>query len=39
MLAIPGTSSVRHLEENTEGALVKLDDTAFRELAEAHDAR
>ena len=39
MLAIPGTSSVGHLEENTEGALVKLDETAFRELTEAHDAR
>jgi aryl-alcohol dehydrogenase-like predicted oxidoreductase len=39
MLAIPGTSSVRHLEENTGAALLELDDTAFRELEEAHHAR
>src|SRR2546427_4109847 len=39
MLAVPGAPSVPHLEGETRAALVKLDDTAFRELAEAHDAR
>jgi len=32
MLPIPGTSTVAHLEENTDAALVKLDDATMREL-------
>lgn len=32
MLPIPGTSSVKHLEENTAAALVELDDEALQEL-------
>jgi aryl-alcohol dehydrogenase-like predicted oxidoreductase len=32
MLPIPGTSSVKHLEENTAAALLELDDEALREL-------
>jgi len=32
MLPIPGTSTVRHLEENTKAALLELDDASFREL-------
>lgn len=32
MLPIPGTSSVKHLDENTAGALLKLDDAAMQEL-------
>jgi pyridoxine 4-dehydrogenase len=32
MLPIPGTSSVKHLEENTEAALVELDAAAMEEL-------
>lgn len=35
MLPIPGTSSVRHLEENVAGAGLELDDETFRELSEA----
>jgi pyridoxine 4-dehydrogenase len=33
MLPIPGTSSVKHLEENVEGASVRLGDQEFKELA------
>ena len=32
MLPIPGTSKVKHLEENTEAALIELDDAAMAEL-------
>ena len=32
MLPIPGTSSVAHVEENTQAAVVKLDDATFEEL-------
>jgi pyridoxine 4-dehydrogenase len=32
MLPIPGTSQVKHLEDNTAAALLELDDTAFGEL-------
>lgn len=32
MLPIPGTSTVKHLEENTAAALVELDDEAIQEL-------
>lgn len=32
MLPIPGTSSVKHLEENTASALIKLDDETMKEL-------
>lgn len=32
MLPIPGTSSVKHLEENTAAALVELDEEAIQEL-------
>jgi pyridoxine 4-dehydrogenase len=32
MLPIPGTSSVKHLEENTQAATVELDDAAMGEL-------
>ena len=39
MLAIPGTSSVRHLEENTRAASLMLDDATFRKLEEAHHTR
>jgi len=35
MLPIPGTSKVKHLEENTAGASVQLDDNDMRELDEA----
>ncbi|HEX6747317.1 MAG TPA: aldo/keto reductase [Longimicrobium sp.] len=35
MLPIPGTSKVRHLEENVAAAGVELDDEAMRELDEA----
>jgi pyridoxine 4-dehydrogenase len=35
MLPIPGTSKVRHLEENVAGAALELDDEAMRELDEA----
>jgi len=32
MLPIPGTSKVKHLEENTAAALIKLDDSTMKEL-------
>jgi aryl-alcohol dehydrogenase-like predicted oxidoreductase len=32
MLPIPGTSKVKHLEENTSAALIKLDDALMEEL-------
>jgi pyridoxine 4-dehydrogenase len=34
MLTIPGTSSVKHLEENMQAASLKLTDQEFRELAQ-----
>jgi pyridoxine 4-dehydrogenase len=33
MLPIPGTSKVKHLEENTTAALLELDDSIMKELA------
>jgi aryl-alcohol dehydrogenase-like predicted oxidoreductase len=35
MLPIPGTSSVKHLEENLEAATIKLSDEQFEELIDA----
>jgi len=35
MLPIPGTSKVKHLEENTGAALLNLDDSTMEELANA----
>jgi pyridoxine 4-dehydrogenase len=35
MLPIPGTSKVKHLEENTAAALLNLDDSTMDELANA----
>jgi pyridoxine 4-dehydrogenase len=35
MLAIPGTSSVTHVEENRQGALVRLTDEHFAALSGA----
>ena len=32
MLPIPGTSKVKHLEENTAAALIELDDLTTEEL-------
>jgi aryl-alcohol dehydrogenase-like predicted oxidoreductase len=32
LLPIPGTSSIKHLEENTLAALLELDDSAMKEL-------
>jgi aryl-alcohol dehydrogenase-like predicted oxidoreductase len=32
-LPIPGTSKVKHLEENTAAALLNLDDSIMEELA------
>jgi len=32
MLPIPGTSKVKHLEENTAAALIELDDSTMRDL-------
>ena len=32
MLPIPGTSNVKHLEENTSAALIRLDDALMEEL-------
>jgi aryl-alcohol dehydrogenase-like predicted oxidoreductase len=32
MLPIPGTSKVKHLEENTAAALLELDDSIMNEL-------
>jgi aryl-alcohol dehydrogenase-like predicted oxidoreductase len=37
MLPIPGTSRVRHLEENTDAALLELDQATLRELDALHD--
>jgi pyridoxine 4-dehydrogenase len=37
MLPIPGTSRVKHLEENTAAALLELDDATLRELDALHD--
>jgi pyridoxine 4-dehydrogenase len=34
MLPIPGTSSVKHLEENTRAAHIELSDNDFAELDE-----
>jgi pyridoxine 4-dehydrogenase len=36
MLPIPGTSKVKHLEENTAAALVELDDATVRDLELQH---
>jgi aryl-alcohol dehydrogenase-like predicted oxidoreductase len=33
MLPIPGTSKVKHLEENTAAALLDLNDSVMEELA------
>jgi aryl-alcohol dehydrogenase-like predicted oxidoreductase len=35
MVPIPGTSKVKHLEENTAAALLNLSDSAMEELANA----
>ena len=35
MLPIPGTSKIKHLEENTAAALLDLDDSMMEELANA----
>jgi aryl-alcohol dehydrogenase-like predicted oxidoreductase len=32
MLPIPGTSKVKHLEQNTSAALLELDDSTMNEL-------
>jgi aryl-alcohol dehydrogenase-like predicted oxidoreductase len=37
MLPIPGTSTVRHLRENTAGALLELDDSIMNELERSAD--
>jgi len=37
MLPIPGTSRVKHLEENTAAALLELDQATLRELDALHD--
>ena len=37
VLPIPGTSSVKHLEENTRAALLSLDEAAVRELDRHQD--
>jgi pyridoxine 4-dehydrogenase len=37
MLPIPGTSRVKHLEENTAAALLELDEATLRELDALHD--
>jgi pyridoxine 4-dehydrogenase len=39
MLPIPGTSSVKHLEENMKAAEVKLSDAEMREIEEAAQAQ
>jgi aryl-alcohol dehydrogenase-like predicted oxidoreductase len=36
MLPIPGTGSVRHLEENVAAAAVRLDDAEFQRIAALH---
>jgi pyridoxine 4-dehydrogenase len=38
MLPIPGTSQVKHLEENTEAANVVLSDADFKTLDQAAKA-
>jgi aryl-alcohol dehydrogenase-like predicted oxidoreductase len=38
MLPIPGTSKVKHLEENTAAALLNLDDSMMEELDQLHPA-
>jgi pyridoxine 4-dehydrogenase len=38
MLPIPGTATVQHLGENTEAALVDIDDESFQELDTADSA-
>jgi pyridoxine 4-dehydrogenase len=35
MLPIPGTSKIKHLEENTAAALLDFDDSTMEELANA----
>jgi pyridoxine 4-dehydrogenase len=37
MLPIPGTSGLKHLEENTAAALLELDEQTLRELDALHD--
>jgi aryl-alcohol dehydrogenase-like predicted oxidoreductase len=37
MLPIPGTSSVKHLEENARAALLSLDEEAVRQLDRQQD--
>jgi len=39
MLPIPGTSSVKHLEENVAAAALKMDENAMQELGEMVGAR
>jgi aryl-alcohol dehydrogenase-like predicted oxidoreductase len=39
MLPIPGTSKVKHLEENTAAALIELDDSTMKELDHLGAAR
>jgi pyridoxine 4-dehydrogenase len=38
MIAIPGTSSLRHLEENCAAATMSLSDSQFEELTDARKA-
>jgi aryl-alcohol dehydrogenase-like predicted oxidoreductase len=38
MLPIPGTSSVKHLEENVAAAGLKIDESKMQELAQAAHA-
>jgi aryl-alcohol dehydrogenase-like predicted oxidoreductase len=35
MLPIPGTSKIKHLEENIAAALLELDDSTMQELEKA----
>jgi aryl-alcohol dehydrogenase-like predicted oxidoreductase len=37
MLPIPGTSKVKHLEENTAAALIDLDESTVKELEQLAD--
>lgn len=37
MLPIPGTSNVKHLEENAAAALLELDDSVMKELEQIHE--
>ena len=39
MLPIPGTSKVKHLEENTAAALIELDDSTMKELEDSGRAK